>query len=354
MLNPYSVAYSAVLKAAGLEKTAARREIKILRELIGKGNVDEAANFAKKLWGGAENVEGYIPRRHIKELGAGGEGVADLVTSRDHGLEVLKQYNPNSQLVNDFRLDVKEDFLKKMQDLDATRPDPRTRVARFYGTDRVGSANPVRATRHEYVPGKSLAEHRRVSDNVSDFDAQRLSDYRGFQDRVDTITPKAMPSGRYIAADTFSGHGGNVIRDPNTGQNVVIDALPMFKNLEGPDPWKMFDPAKSTPTNFLNQKVHAYQGTFTPGTPGMSHMSGPEIKAWAHRGVRPEELRRGTARNSPNTQATRAQTAPTRAAAPTKAQTAPTRAQTRPTMPATPTQRPQQQYPTHVRNFFNQ
>ena len=238
----YSDGYESTMEAAGIVKTAARRAQKILRNMVNRGEHDRAAEFSKKLHRRGQDVDGYTPREHIKELGAGSEGVADLI-STPKGLEVLKQYNPHSSLVNDRTLNRKEDFFRQMNERGPI-PAPKgqsghTDVAKLHGVEQRGTENPVKAFRHEYVPGTSVNEmQQRAGKNTAgnvqrqELDRNMSKRQMSLYERGREMNPQAARGEGYVPTDTFRGHGNNVIRDPQ-GNYKVIDTIPMTSREHG-------------------------------------------------------------------------------------------------------------------------
>jgi predicted kinase len=126
-MRPYEAGYDEVLKTAGL-KNAARRSTKLLRQAMKQdpSGVDASA-LAHRMY-----ARGAQPRPFIQELGAGVEGVADLVTTPE-GLRVEKLHDLHSPWVTPERLSQKADYLTQMQDA------PGSPLAKFYGAHNVTS-----------------------------------------------------------------------------------------------------------------------------------------------------------------------------------------------------------------------
>lgn len=326
----FSLGESAVYAAAGLEKKAARRETKILQEMFERWDPN-MADFAKSLYSRGAAI-GYAPRKFIRELGTGAEGVVDLTTNPTHGITVRKMHNPHAELVSEEMLDRKADFFQQMH-----AKDPNS-VAQLLGRSRVGKVNPLHTFESEYVPGNSL-EAMRAAGTLDE--AKNLNDYIKFQNLAGSLTPAgvggANPAGRSLKArlqailpgnkkapetyhpvDNYRGHGGNVIMTPDGPK--VIDTLPLYKsevaNSVGilparPGRAAEIYTARDIPTDPYHMRGNDIAptqdvadrmfGTTPVGelNPRLQRMTGAQIKAWAHRGAMPRPPRPQPVANGP-------------------------------------------------------
>lgn len=125
-----------------LEKIAARRGLKEIRQAISGGNFAKAQALSK-----TPGVLKATPLgHHIKDIGQGGEGLASLVAGPEHGLAVRKIYDPGGVASPEL-------IARKEQAGRALQNNPH--VARFYG-----SHEGVGGTAHtmEYVHGQTPTE----------------------------------------------------------------------------------------------------------------------------------------------------------------------------------------------------
>lgn len=129
-------AYRAGVEAA-IEKFAARRGVKEIRNAVMGGNLGRANQLAK-----TPGVlrQGNAFGSDIRHLGTGGEGIADLVAHPQHGVSVRKTYNPQGGVYSPEMIRRKEQI--------GSLPG----VADFHGKATTRQNTAVHF--NEYVPGK--------------------------------------------------------------------------------------------------------------------------------------------------------------------------------------------------------
>ena len=259
-----TLGFETTLAAAGI-KVAARRETKILRKLIGKGDVPGAEGMLKGM-----KQRGYTPREYIQTLGSGAEGVADLIAT-PQGLSVQKTYNPFSKLVSPEMLNRKKQFFQEAgKQLPGVLPE-------FRGQRLIPGKVRAPAHQFEYVPGRTLGEELNSARQAGDFDRVISLREQGISSKG-----KLEQAGQNIGLlprDVY-GHGGNVIVTPQ-GQMRPIDVLPLKPEETGPTQFGQ----KGIPlTPVASQKIFTGYGP-PPQSPHARGIRRPEeLKAMIHRG----------------------------------------------------------------------
>lgn len=149
-----------------LEKISARAGLKLIRGLFSKGT-PEAMQQASRLSTTPGVLKPSALGSHIKHLGGGGEGIADLVAHPEYGVSVRKLYDPSSYIASPTMVGRKMQMAKAVQS---------PRLAETYGFARTGRGG--RASFHEYVPGK---EPSALSEAGIKSELQQAGAQKGYQ-----------------------------------------------------------------------------------------------------------------------------------------------------------------------------
>jgi hypothetical protein len=208
-MNLTTVGYDRTLYEAGLQKHAARRSTKILQGLMEKDPSGGLANgFISRM--GSRGVQ---PRKFIKELGAGQEGVADLVAT-PKGVMAEKLHLQDTFFTSRKALDRKQEYLEKM-----TKSNPEL-FSKFYGARDVQGAgpDPARAFLMEYMPGEE----------VGDMSYTRQGPI------LDDLEDRLRNAEEAANMDIQGGdlHGGNIRLDAE-GTPKIVDTLAAPKDSQG-------------------------------------------------------------------------------------------------------------------------
>jgi len=149
-----------------LEKISARAGFRLIKNLFSKGTsgaLEQASRLAKTPGVLKPSAMGS----HIKHLGGGSEGIADLVAHPEHGVAVRKLYDPTSAIASPMMVGRKLQMSKVVDS---------PRLAKTYGFARTGRGG--RATFHEYVPGGEPG--RRAEATIKE-ELQRAGASKGYQ-----------------------------------------------------------------------------------------------------------------------------------------------------------------------------
>jgi hypothetical protein len=194
---------------AAIEKYAARRSMKEIRDAFRAGNLGRANMIAKAPGALKPGAMGH----EIKDLGAGGEGLASVVAHPEHGVAVRKLYNPNAGIYS-------PEIIKRKEELGSIPG-----MAKFLGAAETPFAHtPVHY--NEYVPGTEIEQRmypRRPFDRLHRYKAPENVDF----------DPEYMKS--LLAANRGAREKGFVPRDLRPANAVrgwdrkvkFIDVLPM-------------------------------------------------------------------------------------------------------------------------------
>lgn len=222
------------LAQALLSKSAMTRAQRVLRDMVSDGAHEEASSLAQQM---AER--GVPARRFLNTIGAGEEGVAELVAT-PRGIAVDKTYYPGNPHATRSQLESRADVW------DILHQEAPDLLPALRGTATVGRANP--AVRHtlDYVPG-------RPGDLASDADWEAMDKVRA---RLGQLAPPTIEVGDV--------HPGNAIFDEQ-GNPKLVDA-------------------------FL-QSVFEEPAWGTKGHPNIADRTGNRgdaMRAYIHRGADPE------------------------------------------------------------------
>jgi len=207
-----------------LEKIALRRGAKIIKSLVSKGTpaaMQQATSLAK-----TPGVLKQAPAgTHLKHLGRGGEGIADLVAHPRYGVSVRKLYDPRSGLASPTMIG------RKMQ---VSREIESPQLAQTYGFQRSPSGG--RMTFHEYSPPTPVdpgpapnlilphgRQHKALRRRVREKDlAKRVQKAQNIQARQESAALKEplQAEGRRAGWDLAD------IRGANVSGGKAIDVLP--------------------------------------------------------------------------------------------------------------------------------
>lgn len=135
-------------------KTAATRQVKEVQKLVDAGRIDEAKAMAAKLEA-AGVLKKSTPGTTLKRLGAGREGIADLVLgAKDaptgHEIAVRKAYDPKTSLFNPKFPDRKVQIGRELGS------DPY--FAQMFTPDKAHMAGNVPYHISEHIQGQALGE----------------------------------------------------------------------------------------------------------------------------------------------------------------------------------------------------
>lgn len=193
-MNALSPAYAAGSVAA-MEKFAARRGLLEIRNAVAGGDMARANRLATTP--GVLNAQNRAGSQ-IRDLGAGGEGLATLVAHPKHGVSVRKMYDPNAGVYSD-------ELIRRKAEL-GNLPG----VAKHYGQAMTPQGTPMHF--NEFVQGKEVRPHMLKNPSVQKaYQSSLLQAHRG-----------ARQQG-YRLADT---RPANAMLTPQ-GQVKFIDHMPM-------------------------------------------------------------------------------------------------------------------------------
>jgi len=186
-------------------KSAATRQVKEIRRLVAAGDLDKANALAARLREGGVLKQTPLGT-HIRTLGTGREGVADLVLGASdapngHEIAVRKSYDPQTSLYNPQYPD------RKVQ-IGAGLGDDQN-FAQMFTKDKARLAGDVPYHISEYVPGTGVtrAHNNTVAAAV---------------DRGNAAAQRVIPGGKI---DDVIGHADNVRVTPS-GVPKIIDYMP--------------------------------------------------------------------------------------------------------------------------------
>lgn len=208
------------LKASSLVKEAATRQVKEMRKLVEQGNVEGAQRLAGRL------QEGGVLKRTamgtpLKQLGAGREGIADLVVgAKDapvgHEIAVRKSYDPKASMYNPVLPN------RKVQMGQELANDPA--YAQMFTKGNARAAGNVPYHMGEYVPGKAIGQTPGYHNAAAGL---RPAVERGHQAAAKVLGQPAQMN------DVIQGgmrvHGDNVRVTPG-GQQKIIDHMPFTRD----------------------------------------------------------------------------------------------------------------------------
>lgn len=186
-------------QAAALEKFAARRGMREIINSMSSGNLSRANVLARTPGVLKPGTMGS----QIRDLGAGGEGLATLVAHPQHGVSVRKMFNPNGGLYSRHLVNRKAQALPNLPG-----------VAQTLGTAQTRHMTPVHF--NEFVPGTQ------IKPSMLKNDPQLASQYRN---SLLTAQRAARQKG-YKLMDT---RAGNAMVQPD-GQVKFIDHVPVRAN----------------------------------------------------------------------------------------------------------------------------
>jgi serine/threonine protein kinase len=214
---------------AALEKFAARRGLMEIRNALGGGNLARAQRLA--------TTPGVLKPTNtmgsqIKDLGAGGEGLATLVAHPEHGIAVRKAFDPNAGVYSN-------DLISRKAQLGSLPGS-----AKFLGQAQSQLGSPVHF--NEYVNGTQ------VTDKMLKSDPQVATQYL----RSMRSSHQAAAKQGFKLRDT---RAANAMLTPE-GQVKFIDSLPFKKD--------------ELPTNGESHQMRKLHGANTVVT--TKDMFGPE------------------------------------------------------------------------------
>jgi hypothetical protein len=198
-------------------KTAATRQVKELQKLVDAGRMDEARAMASKL-----EAAGVLKKSKmgtpLKRLGAGREGIADLVLGaadapKGHEFAVRKAYDPKASMFNPKLPDRKVQIGRELLS------DPN--YAQMFTPDRAHMAGNVPYHIGEFVPGRALKD----VDYMGQISA--AGKIRAAKGRGDVVAEKVLGRGGELA--DIVGHGDNVRVTPQ-GVPKIIDHMPFAQS----------------------------------------------------------------------------------------------------------------------------
>lgn len=198
-------------------KTAATRQVKELQKLVDAGRMDEARAMASKLEA-ADVLKKSKMGTPLKRLGAGREGIADLVLGaadapKGHEFAVRKSYDPKASMFNPKLPDRKVQIGRELIS------DPN--YAQMFTPDRAHMAGNVPYHVGEFVPGRALKD----VDYMGQISA--AGKIRAAKGRGDVVAEKVLGYGGELA--DIVGHGDNVRVTPQ-GVPKIIDHMPFARS----------------------------------------------------------------------------------------------------------------------------
>lgn len=179
-----------------LQKIAARRGLKIMRDLIAKGDPASMAR-ANRLAKTKGVVKPSAAGSQIKSLGRGAEGQVDLVADPKFGISARKLYDPRGI--------PSEKMIRRKEMVGSAMNDPS--VAKFHGARQ--SPGGARMHFSEYVSGNGAPTGQAAT-------AMRR------QTKADTIRA-ARKQGYSLPQDI---HADNMRFDPASGRYKTVDFMP--------------------------------------------------------------------------------------------------------------------------------
>jgi hypothetical protein len=209
-----------------LEKIAARAGLQVIRNLIAKGT-PEAMAQANRLAKAPGVLKATAAGSQVKHLGAGGEGIADLVAHPQFGVSVRKLYNPTSSIASPTMIGRKAQMAKQLQS---------PMLAETHGVGRTGRGG--RMSFNEYVPGGSsspqdvdvIQQHLRSKGALRGWDLQDIRD-------VNVQGGKAIDVLPFRGGETVGQSGGRIISTPkgmkalNTRRAGAVSEAPQAPGL---------------------------------------------------------------------------------------------------------------------------
>jgi len=282
------------LSAAGLQKTSARREIKILQDLMKQDPTGGRANALLKQMG----ERGYDPRKYIQEIGAGQEGIADLIAAPAGMAGEYPQLAVQKNMVPGLAFNHPAAIQRKLDYYDEIANKNPELFAELYGVEDLGTGG-GKAMYHPYMPGPEVGD--------LPYDQQAAILGRGWPFPPGPLQQKvqqaenAVPGVGLRAGDM---HGGNVRLDAE-GNPKVVDILvndpgaysPNYRPGEQPEVWGFrgggnFEqrvPGEAD-YDYLQRMAEPGGAEHVRQAPGREGRIGGAMKAKIHRGVPMDDI----------------------------------------------------------------
>lgn len=209
-----------------LEKIAARAGLNVIRGLMAKGT-PEAMAQASRLAQTPGVLKATAAGSQVRHLGAGGEGIADLVAHPQFGVSVRKLYSPTSAIASPTMIGRKAQMAKQLQS---------PMLAETHGVGRTGHGG--RMSFHEYVPGGSpspqdvdvIQQQLRSKGALRGWDLQDIRD-------VNIQGGKAIDVLPFRGGEVVGQSGGHIVSTPkgmkalNTRRSGPVSEAPQAPGL---------------------------------------------------------------------------------------------------------------------------